>query len=564
MGPAFERGGAARCAPPLDNGQRKEDGLMRNSRVPRRRPTALACIAIAAAAISAANAAPVAAAQTDGEPGATRQPTLVVLMAVDQLRHDMLERYDDLYSGGLRRLLDRGRVFTRATHDHAMTATAPGHTTLATGVYPTRHGIVGNSWFEIRDGQRDNVYSMRDRDAPIVAFPDLEGRSPKNVTRDGIAQWIREAEPRARVVSVSRKDRAAIGLSARARGEVFWLIPQGGVFSTSTFYHDTLPGWVQRFNADDMPRLYADVEWESLVPPVLAGRSRPDTASAEGDGTHTYFTHRAADEARDTTEAALNLWRAGTPAPDRATLAFAERAVETLGLGQQGHLDFLAVSLSQTDIIGHGYGPFSREQLDNLLRLDRELGAFFAFLDRTVGPDGWTLAFSADHGVLPVPEYLDPPGGRIGPAFGQRLGALVREVMASGLEGDELAKALAERLVADPDIEAAYTFAELENEPADSFAVLYAHSHSRTRFTGQLGPLGVDLRLRPNLIGGPRGTTHGSPYLYDRWVPVIFYGPGVEPGRTDERVSTVDVAPTLAHLVGVPAPDDLDGRVIVH
>lgn len=493
---------------------------------------------------------------------------LVVALAVDQLRADLLERYDTLFTGGFRRLLDEGHRFPNAVHDHAVTETAAGHATLSTGVLPSRHGIVSNNWFELRDGAWTGVYAVSDPSSAIGGEPDLPGRSPANLKRDGLADWVRAADPGADVVSVSRKDRAAITMAGHARGYVYWVAPESGRFVTSAYYTDHDPEWITRFNQGTLRSFYADSVWNEEWPEIGRAASRYDTAAYEGDGVHSYFPHRFVDETDRWDSVGFNLWVANTPALDRASLALAEEAITILRMGMEQDVDYLSVSLSQTDIIGHDYGPLSREQLDNLLKLDRELGAFLDFLDERVGAGRWVLALSADHGTLTAPEYLQELGieaGRTTPEQLQTLRETVRSV--ADLPEEERAPALVERLQALPFV----ADAALEMEPdamhaqADSFAQLYAHSYYEGRRTGVLAAQGVEVRLRENYLlatEGGRGSTHGSPYLYDRNVAFMFLGAGVAPGISSERARTVDYAPTLAALAGIPTPDDLDGHAL--
>lgn len=489
-------------------------------------------------------------------------PTLVVLMSIDQMRSDLLYGYSPVFTGGLRRLLDEGFAFDNATHDHAFTETAPGHHTLSTGVYPSRTGIVANTWWE-RDGDDwKSVYAVEDFDHPILGYPDLPGRSPANNARTGIADWMLSHDPDTRVVSVSRKDRAAIGLAAKARGEVYWIADRGGEFITSDYYHDRYPDWVTRFNRSQMPRLYSQTVWESELSPEEAAWTRPDTSRWELDGVHTWFPHRASDLVDASDPGALNHWRYEyTPFPDAAVLAFSREAIEELDLGRRGTVDFLGISLSQTDLVGHNFGPMSREQLDNLVRLDHELGAFFDYLDERVGSGRWVLAFSADHGVLDIPEQLADdgvPAARLDRDDRDRFIATIRGAEAEGAE------AIARAIVQLPFVTAAYTFDDIESgQPADSFAVLFAHSHWRTRAPELSARWGVYTRFNQNTLEwGSNRATHGSSYKYDRDVPIVFLGAGVAQGLSSEPVATVDIAPTLARLAGVPAPDDLDGHVL--
>jgi len=502
---------------------------------------------------------------TPPPPDAADGPTLVVLMSVDQLGADLFYGYREFFTGGFRRLLEAGFGFANATHDHADTETAPGHHTLSTGVHPTRHGIVTNTWSE-RDGDGwRSVYSVEDPDHPILGYPYLEGRSPANGLRTGIADWMIAHDPEARMASISRKDRAAIGLAAKAKGDVYWMADRGGEFITSDYYHSEMPEWVERFNVDALPTVYSQTVWESTVPDSIASASRPDTSRFELDGEHTYFPHRAEDLVDASDAGDLNHWRYEyTPFPDEAVLAFAREAITRLQLGLRGHVDFLGISLSQTDLVGHNYGPQSREQLDNLLRLDRHLADFFDYLDQTVGSGRWVLAFSADHGVLDIPEQLAAEGVDAVRLDREDRADFLDAIASAEPEGPGAQERVKDVLLGLPYVAAAYTYQEIESgEPADSFAVLFAHSHSETRAPELSARWGVRTRFVPNLLPwGSNRTTHGSPYLYDRHVPLIFMGLGVPAGTSSERVATVDVAPTLARLAGIPAPDDLDGRVL--
>ncbi len=495
-------------------------------------------------------------------------PSLLVLVSVDQLRGDLLERYDTLFTRGVRRLHDEGYRFTNGTHDHAGTTTAAGHASLGLGVHPRTHGIVGNEWWVETDAGVEELYAVADPDSPLLNHPGEEGRSPANMLRDGLADWILAAEPRARVVSISRKDRAAIPMAGRARGHVYWIVPETGEFTTSTYYAAELPAWVTDFNATAMRGLYQDTVWTSTVPEAAKVLTRGDTASYERYHPLTYFPHHGRAEigerAPDELAPRLNEWVTETPVSDRAGVALAMRAMDELALGRQGHVDFLALSLSATDHVGHNYGPSSREQLDNLLRLDEQLGLLMDHLDATVGAGGWAMAFSADHGVADEPEHRQEQGMagyRVTQSDRDRIGAMAMAVAAGGGGPDEVAGAvLADSLVAQ-----VLTYASLEGTlPEDTLAALSYRSHVPGRHRSPLGRLGVVVNLREFDMNREymNGSGHGSTYHYDRWVPIILLGPGVQPGFSPTAVATVDVAPTLAAWARVPTPGDLDGRDI--
>ena len=494
----------------------------------------------------------------------TVQPRLLVWITMDQLRSDMLDHYSPMFTGGFRRLLSDGRFYTNATHDHSRTSTAPGHASLSTGTHPSRHGIVGNGWYERQGNEWVQVSNVGDTTVKTLGG-DLPGVSPRPLLRTGLADWIVAADSASKVASVSGKDRGAILPAAHVRGHVYWFEPNGGGFVTSTYYRDSYPAWAERFNRESLLKYMADTVWEFTAPASSIYLSSPDTAAHELDGTHSYFPHRLSvqTERRDTVT--FLAWMERTPLADAATLEFAETMVRELSLGADESVDLLAVSLSQTDAIGHGFGPFSREQLDNLYRLDRRLGAFFTFLDNTVGRDRWMVALSADHGVMTPPEDPRAPQGSRRLTRGEREQAqkVISDAVAAGGDADAVAMRITAGLERLPAIADAWTEKELlRGTPSDSFAVLARRSVYPGRAGGIASRQGVEVHLAPFVLASERGTTHGSPYWYDRHVPMVFMGADIPAGRDDQRTATVDFAPTLARLLGIPYPRDLDGRAL--
>lgn len=525
-------------------------------------------------------------AESAGASGETAEATLLVYVVVDQLRADLLDRYAPAFDGGLARLREESVRWENATYDHAQTSTSPGHATAVTGVHPHRHGLVGNSWEEqLDDGSWESVYALRDLASPIVGEPEMEGRGPANLYREGLPDWILARDTDSRVVSLSAKDRAAIAMAGRTRGEVYWHDGSLGRFLTSTYYRNDYPGWVADFNEGHLGGTWSDTVWASTVPKEYEMLSRSDTFPYEGDGVNTFFPHSAAREmvaaglvgeeasnglGSGLPEVPLNEWRTRGPFPDAATFALARVAVTELELGQRGRLDYLALALSQVDRVGHEYGPLSREQLDNVLRLDRELGAFMEFLDEAVGEGNWVLAFTADHGVIELPEAREELG-----SFGRRitpteLSTLVSraEAAAEAAGSNSLARARAAAEAAREFewVTDAFALEDLvAGEPSDSFGDFFRASWHPERRLGPLGRLNVGIRLGEGVYSGryPTGSGHGSPYHYDRHVPFLIMGPGLTPEVRADRVSIVDLAPTLAKLLGIPSPDDLDGRVVL-
>jgi len=512
--------------------------------------------------------APAGAAGREASPAQGEHPRLIVLISVDQLRGDLLLRYDSLFTGGLRRLMDRSAYFTAAAHDHAETETGPGHATLGTGVWPSHSGMVSNDFFIQRAGGWRRVYVVQDLRTKIVGYPQLAGRSPRYLLRDGLADWLKRAQPRAKLVSVSGKDRSAILMMGKARGEVYWYDHDVGRFVTSTYYAHRYPAWLDALQDTIALGLRADTVWRSTVPPAARALSEPDTSAYEADGVHSYFPHRFSAEGAGTSPRDFQAWLAFTPFIDGAVLRVAERAIAEDSLGADDVPDYLDIGLSQTDYIGHRYGPLSREQLDNLLRMDRELDRFFQVLDARVGKGNWVVALAADHGVLTKPEVRAAqalPGRRITGDWARQLYDAAAQAKADGpaIGARERAARAVERF---PYIADAITYDELRGgAPADSFVTLYRRAFHEGRAADRFGLLGLMIRPAPGdlLTTSATGTSHGSPYWYDRWIPIAFLGDDIPAARIAHHIAAVDVAPTLAALAGVPVPKDLDGHSVL-
>ena len=522
--------------------------------------TAVSIALIQAAAACALTQAPPASGPAAA--GADRPP-LVVLVVVDQLRTDLLTRYDDLFTGGFRRLLDNGHFYVNASHAHAATETAVGHASLATGTHPNKHGIIGNGWYEKPAGTWVFVENIADSTVKIVGHPAGRGISPVHLMRPGLAEWVKAADRKSIVASVSGKDRGAVQPAAHVRdGYVYWFDPAAGKFVTSTYYRTSDPAWITRFNATTLQAHRADTVWDLRVPAAGLSRANRDTSANEGNGTNSYFPHRFSVEGRPD---AFWGWWAGTPYEDAATLELAQTMVTSLGLGRDASPDFLNVSVSATDYVGHGYGPLSREQLDNLLRLDRSLGEFFTFLDQTVGAGKWVMMLSADHGVTDTPEDLIARGEfgyRATPDDLRMLDSL-RRMAAANPDPAAGARQLAAELKKLEYVVEAYTHEELSRgQPRDSFEVLERRSTYPRRASGLFSREGVEVRFKPGVLRGPRGSSHGTAWWYDRHVPMIFMGPGISAARDTSRAETVDFAPTMAAVLGIPYPSDLDGKVL--
>ncbi|MFM8336391.1 MAG: alkaline phosphatase family protein [Opitutaceae bacterium] len=328
-------------------------------------------------------------------PGAAETPRLVLQITVDQLRGDMLPRHRDRFGpGGFRRLLDQGIVFTGAHHAAANTLTASGHAVLVTGAATAAHGIVANDWHDPASGR--SVYCVEDERFPLVGGPG-RGRSPHRLTSSTLGdEIVAGSGGRARAFAVAAKDRAAI-IPAGRSGRALWLSDATGGFVSSTFYYqDGLPAWVEEWNARRVFTRYRDAVWRPLRPGnTTAAEADPANLHARFPGElRRVFPHPLTARSHAVLLASL----AYTPFSDELVADFAATLLEREGLGHADFPDYLSVSLSATDYIGHAWGPESAEYVDNLARLDATLTRLFEAADRAVGAGRWLVVLSADHG----------------------------------------------------------------------------------------------------------------------------------------------------------------------
>lgn len=493
----------------------------------------------------------------------SQRPTLVVLLTVDQLRPDYLTLYERQFTGGFARLLRGGAVFLNGAQDHAITETAPGHSTTLSGRFPRSTGIVSNS---------AGVY---DPQSPLIGSRDAPA-SPFRFRGTTLVDWLRFANPGSRALSVSRKDRGAILPLGRAKQSVFWYATNGS-FTTSAYYADTLPTWVQAFNEKRIPQQYAGKPWELLL--EASQYAEPDSVVTEGGGQDYVFPHLIPS---DQSRAAASF--SGYPMMDQLTLAFALEGLRQMRLGTGPRTDVLAVSLSTTDAVGHRYGPDSREIHDQLLRLDRYLGAFLDTLFTLRDSSRVVIAMTADHAVSPLPgtksRYPNQSAGfaNVTPAIVPLFASLrAAGVDTSAFSFDEgilyLDDAALERANLRPDAVLRTFKNEVEKvrgvlrvDRVRTLAADTAKDDIARRWFHMLPPdldAAAVVTLRPFwYTQGVTYSTHGTPHDQDAIVPVVFYGAGIRPGRHTRRVLVVDIAPTLASVVGVRPLEVLDGRVI--
>lgn len=509
-------------------------------------------------------------------------PRLVVLLVVDGLPMRQVTAYrDQLAPDGIARFLERGAWFADAHYGHAYTVTASGHAAMLTGAYPDRSGIIGNEWRDRATGMP--VYNSGDTAATYIGHRTnpLDGTSPRNLKAETVGDVLRRANPDSRVIAISGKDRGAI-LPAGKSGTAYMYMDSTGQFATSTYYMKEHPAWVAAFNSRKPADRYFRTEWKPLLPAAAYARSVADSQAWFGPrgGKLPMMMGVPADDAPGPAFYAALL---RSPFGDALALEFARAAIAGEGLGRDDAPDILSVSLSGHDYVNHAWSPDSRLSHDHLLQVDRLLQAFFRDLDRAVGGDNYIAVLTSDHGFAPAPEVSRQQGHEAGRVSGSELLARVnselearfgvprlvpfssasalvldrRLIARQGLDFDAVAEAARSALVAEEGVAAAYTRAELgsgSRAGAPFFGPMRKSWHPD--LSGD-----VQYVLKPYWMPGSSVATHGSPHPYDTHVPVLVYGPRwIRPGRVDQRVEVVDIAPTLARLLGVAAPSSSEGK----
>jgi predicted AlkP superfamily pyrophosphatase or phosphodiesterase len=499
------------------------------------------------------------------------QPKLIVQITMDQLRGDLLRDYVQALSQGFRRLENGGFWIKRGDLNYAVTVSFPGHTTLATGMYPYHHGLVANEFWTQRDGKWASVDFSDDTDFRILGDPAAVGASPKFLLCQTLGEWVKQADPRAKAIAIGSDENIPIAYAGHKSDGVYVFDPAANSFTTSTFYAESIADWVKAFNQTELPR-YQQQRWDLVVPKQFVSLASSQRTSLRGK-LNPQFPHVYENENSTQPDHPLSYsaWFNSTPLKDEALFALAARAVDAERLGQRRAVDYLAIDVDSTDQVGHKFGPRSLEQLDTLVRLDRALAGFLDHLDAVVGKNDYVVALSADHGAA------DPPESQ---TAGRRITTPEIEAVLDKVEAiakvnpgtpSELADEIAAELKQADFIADAYTPARLSGQSDEPFVRLYQHSF-RPSFTTDF-PLwttkpreyhparyGVIVRFKEGMIFDRAVSVHGSPYTYDRDVPIIFYGENIRHGSQPDGVMTVDVAPTLGAAAGIHPPAGLDGH----
>ncbi len=514
-----------------------------------------------------------------------QRPKLVVGIVVDQMRWDYLYRYYDRYAdnGGFKRLITQGFSCENTFIPYTPTITACGHASIYTGSVPAINGIAGNYWWDYRLNK--SVYCTEDSLVNTVGSNTTAGKeSPRRLLTTTIGDELRLATNfQSKVVGIALKDRASILPAGHSANSAYWFDPTVGQFITSDYYMKSLPEWVKKFNAKQMINEYYKNGWSTMYPLNTYTQSTPDENAYEGKpfgAAAKGFPYNFNSNIDKNYHAVLS-----TPFGNTLTAEFAKQAIINEQLGADAITDLLAVSFSSPDYIGHAFGPNSVEQEDDYLRLDKEIGDLFNFLDDKIGKDQYIVFLSADHGVVNVPAFsLDHniPAGSIdiAPILNKLQAGLKEKFGNDNLIADidnyqvylnmPLIESLSLKIT---DIKS-WVIKYLENQPGiervldmDDFYKVPLNTKVREMLANGYNPMRsgqIQIILQAQWIEGlgKGGTTHGLWNPYDSHIPLLWYGWGIKQGKTNRETYMTDIAPTLAALLHIQMPSGTVGKVI--
>ena len=495
-------------------------------------------------------------------------PKLIVILVADQMRFDYLERYSGRFTGGLKRLMQNGAWFQRAAYPYLNTVTCPGHSTIGTGTFPYQHGMILNTWFDRKTrAATDCTDDEKSKEVSYASSLTGAGDSGRRQLRPTLADRVRE-QGHGRVVALSLKARSAIGLAGHGGDVVLWFDTRGG-FTTSTAFARTPTPYIQKYVEQNPVNAAYGHQWERLYDPALYQNKDDNPAEKAPAGWTRTFPHVIGSKSGKPDSEFYGHWMR-SPLSDEYLGKLAAASVETLQLGRGGNIDFLGVSFSALDLVGHAFGPNSHEVQDMVARLDVTVGELLNHLDATVGADNYVLGFTADHGVGDIPEEVPKAGrytsvvttGAIDKALEPVLGAgkyvaysaytdiyLQDNALKRMKKDPAVRSAVLDALRALPGIAAAYTADELappasraSSDPVKRAAALSYHADR----SGD-----VIIVPRENWLLTSSAASHGTLYSYDQRVPVILYGAGIRKGVYKAQVTPADVAPSLAALAGI-------------
>jgi len=536
-------------------------------------------ISIFSIALTSAQTKKPSTAQPKAFPAEVARPKLVVGLVVDQMRWDYLYRYYNRYTnGGFKRLINDGFSVENTFIPYTPTYTACGHTCIYTGSVPAVHGIIGNDWYDPET--KKNVYCTEDSSVSTVgSTPSSEGNmSPKNMLTTTITDELRLATNfRGKVIGISLKDRGSILPAGHAANAAYWYQGSTGNWITSTYYMKEVPTWIADYNKLKLANKFYAKNWETLYPMNTYVNSTADEKTYEGKSST--FPHQLTQNIDKNFDAIRS-----TPYGNTITLDLAKLAILSEDLGQDNITDFLAVSCSSTDYVGHAYGPNSVEAEDTYLRLDKDFEAFFNYLDKKVGKGNYTVFLTADHGAAHVPGFMQEnkmPSGVVSDRdIASKLNAYLNDKFKVN---NVVLKSQNNQIIFDHDKtdkgdvsfdvikSAAVEFLKRLNGFQNAVDIAKISQSTLQEIQKKMITNGYNARrsgdiyyvLQPNWFnGGSTGTTHGNWNPYDSHIPLVFMGWGIKAGASNKTHYMTDIAPTLAALLHIQMPNGTVGEPI--
>ncbi|KAB2878465.1 alkaline phosphatase family protein [bacterium] len=523
-------------------------------------------------------------------------PKLIVFISIDQFRYDYLTRFAPFFGAdGFNHLIKKGANFVNCEYEHATTKTSVGHSVMMSGAYPRTTGIVANNWYD-RDLRR-LTYSVEDTLSPVLGLiqkSNRDGRSPRKFNGTNLGDALKHHNGnKSKVFAVSCKDDASILMAGRSANAAYWMNDAEGGFFTSSYYMKAFPEWVETFNREHSFDKWFGAKWDLLLgekdyPMIDISALRYYDYPKSWSGTLPYQIGISLEKP----DADYYNLLIESPFSSEALLDFTERLTVEEELGADEFPDILCISFSANDEIGHCFGPNSREVMDVTIRTDRYLERLFKFMDKAVGDEHILYVLTSDHGVAVMPEELkrlEIESGRVKPPVIEKL---VQEAMTkkfgkldvessyvgrmanldfyfnrSALDEKKIDKKAAEDYISQvltksmPQIFRVYTAEHLMHGNISQDTVLrLVQNNYHTENSGDLVII-----LKPNFVWDRNevGTEHGSPYSYDRHVPLILYGTNwIKPGNFGTPCSPADIAPTLSTIFGIDAPVGFEGKIL--
>jgi predicted AlkP superfamily pyrophosphatase or phosphodiesterase len=511
--------------------------------------------------------------KAQAKPTTLARPKLVVGIIVDQMRYDYLYRYYDQYvEGGFKRMMNEGFNCRNNHYSYGITVTGPGHASVYTGSVPAINGIVGNDWYDKTTGK--GVYCVGDSTVATVGSSNISvGKmSPRNLLVSTVTDQLRIATNfRNKTIGISIKDRGSILPAGHTANGAYWFDSKTGNWVSSTYYMNDLPQWAKDYNAKKMPSEYLKKGWQLLLPADQYTQSSPDDSPWEGKlpgAAKPVFPYDLAGLAGDAFGVVTS-----TPWGNTITKEMAIEAVKGENLGKGKDTDFLAISFSTPDKIGHSVGPNSVEQQDDFLRLDREFADLFNFLDGWVGKGEYTVFLTADHGVVDVPGFAKEHKLPAGLIERKVVTAAVKKSLTEAFGEDnyiiatdnnqlyfdhallrkkkitmaDVSSVLKEALIMVPGIADVLDLTNMGSAPLNTYQLELFKNNIHAKRSGD-----IQIISQPGwFYGSSTGTSHGTPYNYDTQVPFVMFGWGINKGETLKRTSVSDIAPTIAALLHI-------------